>query len=203
MEELTPKQGKVLTFIKEYIGRRSYPPTVREIGRHFKFRSLNSAAKYLKILEKKGYVRRRASGSRALELMGLPRLATSLVPVVGQITAGRPALAEENIEGHIALDASLAGRDDSFFLKVAGDSMEGAHIQDGDYALIQQQRSARNGQIVAVMVNEEATLKYFYRSGDYIELRAANPAYPPIVLTNRDQLFIIGRLVSIVRRYGK
>lgn len=203
METLTKKQARVLSFIKKYIQKQSYPPTVRDIVTHFKFRSLNSVVKYLKILEKKGHLRRQPHSSRALELAAMPLAATNLVPVVGRIQAGLPATAIENIEGHIALDSSLSGSEEAFFLRVKGDSMVGAQIREGDYALIQPQRTAHNGQIVAVLIDDEATLKYFYQNGDYIELRSANPSYPPLVLNNRDQLFIIGRLISIIRKYGK
>lgn len=205
-EQLTEKQRKVLAFIKDFIIGETYPPTVREILAHFRFKSVNTVAKYLKQLERKGYISRTPHSSRAIELIGFSGAAASrMFPVVGQIQAGSPHLAVENQEGHVALDASLTGNADegSFFLKICGDSMIDAHIQDGDYALIHPQKTARNGDIVAVRIDDDATLKYFHRMDDHIELHPANDAFQPIILRGEEDVEIIGHLVTIVRPYRK
>lgn len=202
MEELTQKQEKMFSFIKGHVWKKGYPPSIREMVAHFKFKSLNAAAKYLTILERKGYIKRNVGQSRAIELVGEAFRQSRLVPVVGRIQAGAPHLAVENIDEYLALDSGMARWDNSFFLQVKGDSMIGAHIQEGDFALIKPQVTAHNGDMVAVLLGDEATLKYFYKRQDHIELVPANPAYRSIIVLQDEPVRIVGLVVGIVRKYG-
>jgi repressor LexA len=203
MDPLTQGQERFFAFIKQYIQKKGYPPSIREMVAHCRFKSLNAASKYLAILEKKGYIKRGGGRSRAIELLGAAGFGQGrMVPVVGSIQAGAPHLAVENIDEYLALDSGMARWDNSFFLRVKGDSMVGAHIQDGDFALIKPQDTAHNGEMVAVLVGDEATLKYFYKREHCIELVPANPAYQPIVVLPEEPVRIVGAVKGIVRKYG-
>jgi len=200
-DPLTPRQQKVLNFLIRHIRAKGYPPTVREIGAHLGISGPKGAKKFLDILERKGYIRRSFGSSRAIEVLH-PALQESLmVPIVGRIRAGTPILAVENLEGEISVDPSLARGKDLFCLRVEGDSMIEAHIQNGDYALIRAQPMAENGEIVAVLIGEEATLKRFYRQRDRIVLKPANPMMRPIILTPESPATILGKVIAIFRNY--
>ncbi|MGA1795475.1 MAG: transcriptional repressor LexA [bacterium] len=222
-EPLTPRQKKVLDFLIDHISSRGFPPTVREIGAHLGISGPKGAKKFLDILERKGYIRRFSKSSRAIEVLH-PRLQEGvsedadyreaktlrpqvqegmMVPVVGRIRAGSPILAVENLEGEIPVDPFLAKGKELFFLRVEGDSMIDAHIQDGDYALIRSQPTAHNGEIVAVLIGEEATLKRFYKQRDRVVLRPANARMEPIVLTRERPPTILGKLVAVFRTYER
>ena len=132
---LTKRQGEVLSFLKNFLRKRGYPPTIREICTRFGFQSPRGAKKHLDALEKKGAIRRSPGSSRAIEISGMKVPETVSVPILGRIPAGPPGLAVEEIEGEMEIDRSLAGGEGLFLLKVTGESMIGAHILDGDYAL--------------------------------------------------------------------
>ena len=206
-EPLTPRQREVLDFLIEHVRSKGYPPTVREIGAHLGISGPKGAKKFLDILERKGHIRRLSGSSRAIELIGAPpRKAQEehfMVPVVGKIRAGMPILAVENLEGEIPVDPYLAKGKDLFFLKVEGDSMIDAHIQEGDYALIRSQPAAENGDIVAALIREEATLKKFYRQRDRVILKPANPRMKPIIITPENPVTILGKLIAVFRRYER
>lgn len=201
MEEiLTKKQKAVLFFITGYIERKGYAPTIREIVSHFRLASPNSAKKYLTLLERKGYIKRKPHSPRAIEVMSIKR--STPVPIVGRIRAGAPNLAMENIEGHLAVDRSIARQDNLFLLRVEGDSMIEAHIQSGDLALIKPQPVAENGEIVAVLIDDEATLKRFYKETNHIRLQPANSKMKPIIIKpDTTQVRIIGKVISILRQF--
>lgn len=201
-EELTSKQEKILSFITHHIEDRGYPPTFREIGQFFGMASTNAVKKFINILEEKGYIRRSARSARALEVIDNTRRQKGiLVPIVGRITAGEPILAVENIEDKLLLDPSLAKRENTFLLRVYGDSMIEAGIHDQDLALIKPQKTAENGEIVAVLVDDEATIKRFYRKRGKIILKPANIKYESIVIKRDAEVKIIGKVIGIVRRY--
>jgi repressor LexA len=202
-EPLTPRQQKVLNFLIQHIRSRGYPPTVREIGAHLGISGPKGAKKFLDILERKGYIRRMSNISRAIEVLGPHVQEGLMVPVVGRIRAGSPILAVENREGEIAVDPSLAKGKELFFLKVVGDSMIEAHIQEGDYALVRSQPTAENGEIVAVLIGEDATLKRFYRQRDRIILKPANARMKPMIITSESQVNILGKIIAIFRRYER
>lgn len=194
---LTRRQQAIYEFIKDRILNRGYGPTVREIGAHFGIRSPNGVMCHLKALEKKGLITREQNMSRAIQLTeGLDRGRTSL-PLAGQIAAGSPTLAVEQSE---RIDfGDLFATDDQFCLLVKGDSMIEEHIADGDYAVIRRQSTARDGDIVAALVDgEDATLKRFYREDGRYRLEPANTSLKPIY--SKD-VQVLGVLKSVIRRY--
>ncbi len=199
---LSAKQQRVLTFIREHIRDCGYPPTVREIASQLGLAGPNSAKKYLDILQRKGYVRRTARSSRAIELIEPSGGAgdVRLVPVVGTIPAGTPLYAVESRQGTVAIDASLCRADGMFFLRIRGDSMKDAHIVDGDLALIRPQHSVEQGEIAAVRIGDEATVKYFYREKNNVRLQPAHDGMEPIIVdVCRSDVSIIGKVVSVFR----
>jgi repressor LexA len=202
--ELTTKQKKVLHFLKSYIQVKGFPPTLREIASHFGLRGPKAPQKTLQILEKKGYIRRVPGGSRAIEMLIPPLVHKSQIlslPMVGRVRAGEPILAIENVEGYINLDQSLVSSDDVFLLRVQGDSMIDAHIQDGDFALIKPQPNAENGEIVVALVDDEATIKRIFKKRDLIRLEPANPHMEPIVVRKGERrVTIVGKVVGIFRK---
>lgn len=203
-ENLTQKQERVFLFLREYLEKKGYPPTVREIAEHLTLAGPSAAKKFLDILERKRYIRRTPGNSRAIEIIkhSLPAVKTRVLPVVGRIAAGRPVLAVENIEDNIVLDKSIARWKDAFILRVQGDSMIDAHIQDNDLVLIKPQPVVENGEIAAVVIGEEATIKRFIKRKDHIVLKPANSAMEPVVL-KKDNVRIIGKVVGVIRQYGK
>ncbi|MCR4290653.1 MAG: transcriptional repressor LexA, partial [Candidatus Scalindua sp.] len=167
--KLTKKQHNFLSFLTKHIRENGYPPTIREMVYHLKLASTNSVKKYLDILERKGYIKRIPNSPRAIEVCAeTPESQAKLIPVVGRVRAGAPYLAVEDIMGHLAIDASVARWDNTFFLRVEGDSMIDAHIQDGDFVLVKSQQTAENGDIVVAVINDEATVKRFFRRGNSI-----------------------------------
>jgi repressor LexA len=203
-KDLTTKQKKVLHFLKSYLQVKGFPPTLREIASHFGLRGPRAPQKTLQILQKKGYIRRVPGGSRAIEMLIPPLVHKSQIlslPIVGRVRAGEPILAIENIEGYINLDQSLISSDDVFLLRVQGDSMIDAHIQDGDFALIKPQPNAENGEIVVALVDDEATIKRIFKKRDLIRLEPANPHMEPIVVRKGERrVTLVGKVVGIFRK---
>jgi len=199
--KLTERQIKVLEFIKNFIQSQGYPPTVREIAAHFGLRGPGGVQKHLRSLERKGMIRRSSGISRAIAVLGGEGAQSRSVPILGRIPAGSLDLAIEEWEGEMMIDATLARGEGLFLLKVQGESMIDAHILDGDYALIRPQRTAENGEIVAVRVGETATLKRFYREGETLRLQPENPAMEPILIREGggDDVAIVGRVVAVIR----
>jgi repressor LexA len=203
-KDLTSKQKAVFDFLKKYLQEKGFPPTLREIASHFGLRGPKAPQKTLQILEKKGYIRRIPGGSRAIEML-IPPLApknqTLSLPIVGRVRAGEPILAVENIEGYINLDRSLVSSDDVFLLRVQGDSMIDAHIQDGDFALVKPQPNAENGEIVVALIEDEATIKRIFKKRDLIRLEPANPNLGPIIVRRGEKrVAIVGKVVGIFRK---
>jgi repressor LexA len=203
MDDLTPRQQRIVEYIRRTVQDRGYPPTVREIGEAVGLTSSSSVHAQLANLQRKGLLRKDPAKPRAIEVAGArPQGAGAVtVPVLGRIAAGAPVLAEEHIEDHVAIDAALAGEEEHFALRVAGDSMIDAGILDGDLVVIRRQDNANTGDIIVALIDdEEATLKRFRRRGSSIALEAANQAYETRVL-GPDRVKIQGKLVSLVRRY--
>jgi repressor LexA len=209
--DLTKRQQEIFDFIKKYSGTHGYPPTVRDIGKAVGLASSSTVHAHLANLEKAGLLRRDPSKPRAIELFdraigGVRDTAGSAVrsvvggggglPLVGQVAAGAPILAEENIEDHIEVPAQAGGEAGQFVLKVKGESMIDAGILDGDYVVVQKQETARDGEIIVALVGEEATVKTFYRESDHIRLQPENPTMEPI--RTRD-VQILGRMVGLLR----
>jgi repressor LexA len=218
---LTPRQLRVLAHIKDAIELRGYPPSMREIGDAVGLTSSSSVAHQLKVLEEKGFLKRDPNRPRALEVF-LPEVlkarrsisaaeetsydetgsgdvmpAASYVPMVGRIAAGGPILAEERVETVFPLPQELVGDGTLFMLEVAGDSMVDAAICNGDYVVIRQQPTAENGEIVAAMIDGEATVKTFQRKGGQVWLLPHNEAYEPIDGTHAT---ILGKVTAVLRR---
>lgn len=203
-KELTPTQEKVFNFLKEYLAGKGFPPTLREIASHFGLRGPKGPQKTLNILGRKGYIRKVPGGSRAIEILASPsfRLTQILpVPIVGRVQAGEPILAIENIEGYINLDRSFASSGDVFLLRVQGDSMIDAHIQDGDFALVKPQPNAENGEIIVALIEDEATIKRIFKKRDLIRLEPANPKMEPIIVKKGEKkVTIVGKVIGIFRK---
>ncbi len=203
-KELSSTQGKVLTFLKDYLREKGYPPTLREIASYFGLKGPRAPQKTLSILERKGYLRKIPGGSRAIEiLVNPPRTAREILtlPIVGNVRAGEPILAVENIEGYINLDRTLVSSENAFLLRVKGDSMIDAHIQDGDFALVKPQPNAENGEIVVALIEDEATIKRIFKKRDLIRLEPANPQMEPIVVRKgKKKVLIVGKVVGIFRK---
>lgn len=207
--ELTRRQQQILDFIRAEIHRRGYPPSVREIGDAVGLSSSSTVHSHLAAIEAKGYIRRDPSKPRALEVFDFRDTDAALdysrihsVPLVGQVAAGQPILAAENIEATIPLPAEFAG-DRTFILKVRGDSMIDAGILDGDHVVVRQQESADNGDIVVAIISDEysgepeATVKRFFRESGRVRLQPENPALDPIYA--RD-VTVVGKVVALFRR---
>ena len=213
---LTQRQRRVLEVIHDSIERRGYPPSVREIGEAVGLSSASSVAHQLSVLQKKGWLRRDPNRPRALDVRlpgdstrsvtALPEVdpstgetaaAPTYVPLVGRIAAGGPVLAEQAVEDVFPLPRELVGDGTLFMLKVAGDSMVEAAICDGDWVVVRQQPTAENGEIVAAMIDGEATVKTYKRRDGHVWLMPHNPAYEPIP---GDDASILGRVVSVLRR---
>jgi repressor LexA len=211
---LTPRQRRVLEVIRDSVLRRGYPPSMREIGESVGLTSPSSVSHQLHVLERKGFLRRDPNRPRALEVLGAgeaeaaevlvdetdvraARPTPSYVPVVGRIAAGGPVLAEQAIEDVFPLPRQLVGEGTLFLLRVTGDSMVDAAICDGDWVVVRQQPVAENGEIVAAMIDGEATVKTYKRRDGQVWLLPQNPAYEPIP---GDTAIILGRVVAVMRR---
>lgn len=211
--DLTVRQRKVLEVIRDSVGRRGYPPSMREIGQAAGLSSPSSVAHQLGVLESKGYIRRDPHRPRALEVLppgtapgDFTRSATdddaslpkpSYVPMVGRIAAGGPVLAEQAVEDVFPLPRELVGEGTLFMLRVTGDSMVDAAICDGDWVVVRQQQVAENGEIVAAMIDNEATVKTYKRRDGHVWLLPHNDTYDPIP---GDDAIVLGRVVAVMRR---
>jgi repressor LexA len=204
MDELTPRQQRIVEFIRRTVHDRGYPPTVREIGEAVGLTSSSSVHAQLANLQRKGLLRKDAAKPRAIEVAGTRPRGTGAVtvPVLGRIAAGAPVLAEEHVEDHVAVDAGLAGDEEHFALRVAGDSMVDAGILDGDLVVIRRQDVAEDDSIVAAQVpgpaEEEATVKRLRRRGRRVTLVPENPTMEPFDLPEGGR--ILGQVVAVLRR---
>jgi repressor LexA len=201
-ETLSAKQERVFNFLKKHVHDFGYPPTVREIAASLGMAGPHGAKKILDILERKGYIRKTARGSRAIDIVGSrAEMSPLIVPIVGTIRAGTPLLAVENIEGSVAIDPALARGEGLFALRVRGDSMIEASILDGDLAVIRPQARVEQGEITAVIINDEATVKYFFREKDRVRLQPANAGMKPIIIKEgQAEVMLAGKVVAIIRR---
>ncbi|MCX7026572.1 MAG: transcriptional repressor LexA [Spirochaetes bacterium] len=199
MKQLTARQQEVLDFLTSFIEENSFPPTVRETAKAFSI-SVKGAYDHIKALEKKGVIRLQENRSRALEIIQKKENDDSVteLPILGTIAAGNPILAEENWTETIRVPAEFARKSGSFALRVKGDSMRDAGIRSGDIAIIEQQPTANNGEIVAALIDDSATLKRFFKENNRIRLQAENPNYTPIYTQD---VRILGKLKAIIRSY--
>ena len=202
--ELTDRQREILSFIEERQRTAGFAPTLKETAAHFGFRSANSVRQHLRLIENKGRVKRVPGRSRALvvpEIRGRARSGFVRVPLVGRIAAGNPILATENVESTLEFPAQLFRGAELFALRVNGQSMESAGILGGDLAILDAAVEVRSGGIGAVLIEDEATLKYVHRGRRRLVLKAANPAFPDIEvdLDRLDHVRVMGSLVGVVR----
>ncbi len=203
MEKITPRQQRILDFIKQTVEDRGYPPTVREIGEAVGLTSSSSVHAQLANLQRRGLLRRDAAKPRAMELQGPGgrRSHAVTVPLLGRIAAGAPVMADEDVEDYLAVPSGFATERDHFALRVQGDSMVDAGILDGDVVVVKQQDSADEGDIVAALLpgpgEEEATVKRFHRRRGRIQLVPENAKMQPIDMTDGQ---IIGKVVAVLRK---
>jgi repressor LexA len=197
--DLTKRQKEIFDFIRRYASRYGYPPTVREIGKAVGLHSSSTVHAHLANLEKVGLLRRDPTKPRAIELL-VDRAKRAMrapgLPLVGHVAAGEPILAEENIEEYVQLPAAIGGEQGDYILEVKGDSMRDAGILEGDYVVVSEADDADNGQIVVALIEDEATVKRFYREKDRVRLQPANKAYKPI--RTRDAK-VLGRVIGVYR----
>lgn len=205
VKSLTDKQSKIYEFIVAWQMNNGYPPTQAEIRDHFGFGSLNAVRGHLVLIEKKGYVRLNCGKARGIQLAlsSAPvfRQQKDSIPLLGSIAAGVPIWAEQNFENHLPIPAALFGGGELFALHVLGDSMTGAGIRNGDIAVIQRRDCVENGEIAAVLIEQEATLKRVYLSSNSLVLKAENPAFEDIKYATgkNDLIRILGRYQGIIR----
>ncbi|MBF0188816.1 MAG: transcriptional repressor LexA [Magnetococcales bacterium] len=195
-EGLTPAQEKVMHFIRNMTIEKGYPPTAEEVGEEMGTVK-STVLEHFRHLERKGYIRRTRMKSRSIEILKSPPVGGFVpVPIVGDVAAGSPILAQENIVGEILVEEHFA-KGTCFALSVIGDSMIDARINEGDYIIVRQQPIAENGDIVVALIDDEATVKRLHISGHQIELRPENKKYKPIKIGQGDQLLILGKVTAI------
>jgi len=206
VDELGPRQRRILDYVLSTVEERGYPPSVREIADAVGLASPSTVHAHLAALQRKGYVKRDATKPRAIEVQYAPDLGpvemrpqVRHVPLVGRVAAGGPALAVEEVEDVLALPASLVGEGTFFMLRVKGDSMTGAGINDGDMVVIRKQDDANSGEIVVAMLGDEATCKTLVRTQDRMVLRPENQSYEPIPIDESTR--ILGKVVALLRSY--
>jgi len=206
---LTRRQSLILNFVERYTATHNFPPTLREIADHYGMSSLNGVKKHLQALERKGHLVRKEGARRALQVTRLaeergaqrkPQRESVTVPILGRIAAGPPLLAQENVLDTVVLDRSLVRGSQPFLLKVKGDSMVGAGILDGDYVLINNQVQAQPGEIVAALLDDEATVKRLAKTTTGYALLPESPRYDPIPLSpDGPAVRLIGKVQGVLR----
>lgn len=216
MEPLSPRQNDVLDFLREFLGSQGYSPTLREIARHLNISGTVAVVRHLEALEKKGWIKRQPGAFRTISLTSDngqrhyalqeervissdDQLSLSL-PIVGTVRAGTPEIPQQDIEGYLSLDRTVAASGGSFFLRIRGDSMKNAGMLPGDLVLIRPQSSADNGDVVVALVEGEATVKRFFREKSGIRLQPENEHLEPILIAPGSADFtIIGKVMSLFR----
>jgi len=200
---LTKRQQEIFDFIKRYSSSHGYPPTVRDIGKAVGLASSSTVHAHLANLEKIGLLRRDPSKPRAIEMLDKAVEGVKSVvrpnglPLVGQVAAGQPVLAEENIEEYVEVPGLAGGQDGEYLLRVRGDSMKDAGILEGDHVVVRPQSTAKDGQIVVALVGEEATIKRFFKEADHVRLQPENSAMEPI---RSREVRVLGRVVGVMRK---
>ena len=199
--DLTKRQQEIFDFIKRYSAKYGYPPTVRDIGKAVGLASSSTVHAHLSNLERIGLLRRDPSKPRAIELLdraaaGMKTFVRPGLPLVGQVAAGQPILAEENIEDYVQTPPAAGGQDGEYLLRVRGDSMKNIGILEDDIVVVRPQDDAANGEVVVALVGEEATVKRFFRETDHVRLQPENESMEPI--RSRD-VRVLGRVVGLMR----
>lgn len=206
-KKLNERGQKILDFVNKQVAEKGYPPSVREICQAVNLKSTSTVHGYLTKLEKLGLIIKDPTKPRALKVINPPpnsrndyysQLKINNIPIIGKVTAGQPILAFENIEGSFPLPLDFVNDTTSFMLKVQGDSMTGAGIFDKDMIVVRQQSTASNGDIVVALIEDEATVKTFYKESDHIRLQPENNMYSPIIV--KDNISILGKVVGVIRK---
>ncbi len=199
--DLTKRQKEIFDFIRKYAAKTGYPPTVREIGKAVGLHSSSTVHAHLANLEKIGLLRRDPSKPRAIELLFEKAKKTVRpgyeLPLIGQVAAGEPILAEENIDEYLEIPDVIGGEDGDYILQIRGESMKNAGIIEGDYVVVRPSDDADNGEIVVALIGEEATVKRIYREADHIRLQPENDEMDPILTT---EARVLGRVVGVFRK---
>lgn len=198
--KLTKRQQEIFEFIGRYSAKHGYPPTVRDIGKAIGLTSSSTVHAHLANLEKVGLLRRDPTKPRAIELLvdrAKKAVSPGGLPLVGQVAAGQPVLAEENIEEYVEVPPIAGGDDGEFVLRVNGDSMKDAGILEGDFVVVRPQPTAADGEIVVALVGDEATVKRFFKERDHVRLQPENEALDPILSPD---VQVLGRVVGVCRR---
>ncbi len=198
---LTKRQQEIFDFVRRYVSEHGYPPTVRDIGKAIGLTSSSTVHAHLHNLERLGMLRRDPTKPRAIEVLvdkARQTVKSAGLPVVGQVAAGSPVLADENIEEYVPVPGIAGGEEGEFVLRVKGDSMKDAGILDKDYVIVRRQETATDGEIVVALVGDEAeaTVKRFFREADHVRLQPENPALEPILTTD---VQVLGRVVGVCR----
>jgi repressor LexA len=203
--QLTDRQEEILQFIQHFVDENDFVPTIRDIASHFGMASPYGVQRHLDALEKKGYLTKQRNLSRSISLVDRLKAAVEKqqsieVPVIGRVAAGMPITAIENQDGSLVIDRNfLKGRTDHFALKVRGDSMIDEGIYEDDYVVVSTTSQAQHEEIIVAKLNDEVTIKRFYRKNNVVQLVPANKKYAPIPVKNLEELTIIGRVVGVMR----
>jgi repressor LexA len=216
--KLSKRQAEILNFLKDFVSKRGMPPTLQETADHFSIKSPNGVRDHFKALEKKGFITRIPDCSRGIlfrdssfpdegsnyEKTDFLNDSVSHIPLLGTIAAGTPLYAQENIEGFLPAASTFFGSSDLFSLRVKGDSLIEKHIETGDFVIIKRQSTAERGDIVAAIIDDDATLKIFIPEPDRVVLMPANSALYPIIIPRKEiyRLIIVGKLVGVIRKFG-
>ena len=197
---ITKKQSEILEYIKSQILNKGYPPSVRDICTAVNLKSTSSVHAHLETLEKNGYIRRDPTKPRTIEIIddnfNLTRREVVNVPLIGQVAAGQPLLAVENISSYFPLPAEFLPNEETFMLKVKGESMINMGIYEGDQIIVKKQNTARNGEVVVALVDDSATVKRFYKEDGHIRLQPENDFMEPIIV---DDCEILGKVIGLIR----
>ncbi|MDD6797229.1 MAG: transcriptional repressor LexA [Bacteroides sp.] len=197
---ITAKQSEILEYIKNQILNKGYPPSVRDICEAVNLKSTSSVHAHLETLEKNGYIRRDPTKPRAIEIIddnfNLTRREVVNVPLIGQVAAGQPILAVENVTNYFPIPAEYLPNEDTFMLKVKGDSMVNMGIYEDDMIIVKRQQTARNGEVIVALVDDSATVKRFYKEDGHYRLQPENDFMEPIIVDNVE---IIGKVIGLIR----
>jgi repressor LexA len=209
-KQLTDRQEKILSFIQQFQQESGYPPTLREIGKHFGISSTFGVKRHLDALVKKGYLNILGNASRGISInkdelfnpepINISEKESNKIPIIGRVAAGSPILAEENIEGSVLIDQTFLKKSDNCFaLKVKGDSMIDAGIFDGDLVIVSPQMAANNGDIIVARISDEVTVKIYEFKNQVVKLIPQNKDYNPIVVENKEEFSIVGKVTGVLR----
>lgn len=210
-KQLTERQEEILVFIQQYLHENGYPPTLREIGKKFGISSTFGVKRHLEALTKKGYLNILSNASRGIsinredaessELINYSEVNNNFkIPIIGRVAAGSPITAEENVEGSIVIDPMFLKKDDdSFALRVKGDSMIEAGVFEGDLVIISPKAIVKNGDMIVARVDDEVTVKIYENKNDIIKLLPQNKLYQPIIVANKNEFSVVGKVTGVVR----